>query len=247
MTLVPQNGRKADWVSEDLLRQIVSGQLEPGDLLPKETELASSYGVNKSVVREAIKLLEVHRLVRPIKRRGTEVLDASASLSPEVLIAMLAPSPGQVDRATLADFLEIRAQIDGHMCALAAERRTESDIERLGAVLAEMRDYRGPTEGYSDVLNRLVLTIADASQNRIFAMLVHWHLRVQDSLDDLMLLVRQPTPAHIQGLAYLVDLIIKGDAEGARKAIHTFHQWATPRLLAAAALRSGTPLEQITQ
>lgn len=84
--------RKADRVAQDLLRRIVAGEVEVGSLLPKEAELAEAHGVNRSVIREAIKLLEVHRLVRPIRRRGTEVLDPMASMSPEVLRAMLVPS-----------------------------------------------------------------------------------------------------------------------------------------------------------
>ncbi|MCA9605115.1 MAG: FadR family transcriptional regulator, partial [Myxococcales bacterium] len=111
-------GRKADRVADDLLRQIVGGTLEIGSLLPKEAELAAEYGVNRSVIREAIKLLEVHRLVRPIKRRGTEVLDPLASVSPEVLQAMMVPAPGRIDRERLRDYLEIRATLDVQMSVL---------------------------------------------------------------------------------------------------------------------------------
>src|SRR5688572_11597010 len=81
--------RKADRVSRDLLGRIVSGDLPVGSILPKEDELAEHYQVNRSVIREAIKLLEVHRLVRPVRRRGTEVLSPLSSMSPEVLRALL--------------------------------------------------------------------------------------------------------------------------------------------------------------
>ena len=67
--------RKTDRVAEHLLRRIVSGELSPGAVLPREADLAEVFRVNRSVVREALKRLEVHRLVRPIKRRGTIVLD----------------------------------------------------------------------------------------------------------------------------------------------------------------------------
>jgi len=70
--------RKADRVAHDLLRRIVSGELPVGSLLPREDELAARYQVNRSVIREAVKLLEVHRLVRPVRRRGTEVLSPLA-------------------------------------------------------------------------------------------------------------------------------------------------------------------------
>ena len=59
--------RKADRVADDLLRRIVAGEHTVGSILPREAELAEEYEVNRSVVREAIKLLEVHRLVRPVR------------------------------------------------------------------------------------------------------------------------------------------------------------------------------------
>ena len=125
--------RKADTVADSLLRRIVSGELAPGTLLPREDEIARQHGVQRGVVREAMKLLEVHRLVRPIKRRGTEVLDPLASTSPEVLRAMLVPEPGRVDASVLSSVAEIRALLDGEIGALAAARRTDEDLAALDA------------------------------------------------------------------------------------------------------------------
>ena len=105
--------RKADKVADSLLRSIVSGEISIGSLLPKEAELAEHHGVNRSVIREAIKLLEVHRLVQPRRRRGTEVLDPMASLSPEVIEAMLAPEAGRLDPEVLADLLRVLGAIEG--------------------------------------------------------------------------------------------------------------------------------------
>ena len=54
--------RKADTIAEDLLERIVARDFAVGSVLPKEAELADHYDVARSVVREAIKLLEVHEL-----------------------------------------------------------------------------------------------------------------------------------------------------------------------------------------
>ncbi len=116
--------RKADEVADDLLRSIVAGELAVGSLLPRESDLAERYGVGRSVVREAMKLLEVHRLVRPTKKRGTAVLDPLRSVTPAVLSAMLFDARGRVDPEMLAEFLEIRAELDEKMTRLAAARRT---------------------------------------------------------------------------------------------------------------------------
>src|SRR5258707_525212 len=135
--------RKADTVAEDVMRRIVRGDWPVGSTLPREDELATLYGVNRGVVREAIKLLEVHRLVRPVRRRGTEVLDPLRSLSPEVLRALLVPEPGKIDRRVLEGLLEVRAELDVKMSVLAAKRRTKADLDRLDAALEQAKAALG--------------------------------------------------------------------------------------------------------
>ncbi|RMG06404.1 MAG: FadR family transcriptional regulator [Planctomycetota bacterium] len=227
--------RKADRVADDLLRRIVSGELAVGSLLPRENALAERYGVNRGVVREAVKLLEVHRLVRPRRRRGTEVLDPMESLSPEVLAAMLEPAPGRVDPEVFADLLELRAELDEAMVRLAAERRSEEDLVALDEALADVRaaEAADDAEATSRAMNRMALAIARASQNRLYPMLVHWHRRIVASLFDLFREVRRPSPQHTQGVELLVALIRQRDVEGAAALVRAFHAFATPRLLDA--------------
>jgi DNA-binding FadR family transcriptional regulator len=236
--------RKADRVADDLLVDIVSGELEVGEVLPKESELALRFGVNRSVIREAIKLLEVHRLVRPVRRRGTEVLDPVASLSPEVLRAMLVPRSGVIDVGMLENLLEIRTDFDVQMAGLAAARRTDADLSALDEAVGALGEARVDPRDYALAVNDLALAIARATQNRIFQMLVHWHVRVHRDLGDLMLVTRVASEPHLQGTQMLVSLIRTGDVDGARQLVEQFHRWATPRLLAAAALRAGATLEE---
>ena len=238
-------GRKADRVADDLLRRIVSGEIEVASLLPKEAELAARYAVNRSVIREAIKLLEVHRLVRPIRRRGTVVLDPLASVSPEVLRAMLVPEPGRVDRAVLADFLEVRASVDAQMSALAAERRDEGDLAALDAVIAELRASLRDRPRYDRAEDAFGRAVARASHNRIYEMLVWWNQEVVTELADLFRAVRPANEPHVARLAEVVEEIRARDVERVRAEVQRFHAWATPRLLAAAALSTGAPLTDV--
>ena len=239
--------RKADRVADDLLRRIVSGEVAVGSLLPREAELAEAYGVNRGVVREAIKLLEVHRLVRPIRRRGTEVLDPIASLSPEVLRAMIRPGPGRIDREILAGLLEIRAGLDMQMSVLAAERRTEADLEAMDRCLGELAGLLGQRDAYGEMSDELSRVVAHATQNRLFEMLVRWSQVVATDLEDIFRVVRPASEPHLSGLTLLVDLIRQQDIDQVRSLVETFHQWSTPRLLAAAALSTGVPLNMVME
>jgi DNA-binding FadR family transcriptional regulator len=225
--------RKADHIANALLGRIVAGEIPPGSLLPKESDLAARFGVNRSVVREAVKKLEADRLVRPIRRRGTLVLDPIASLSPAVLRAMLVPAGQRVDPRMLAHILEVRAGIDVEMNGLAALRRTEDDLSRLDERAAALEAAAGRPREYARLVDGLVLAIARATQNPIYEMLVHWHAEVTQDLEDLFFLVRLPSEPHMQGVRHLVGAIRARDAALARAIAETFHRWATPRLLEA--------------
>ena len=236
---------KADTVSADILRKIVRGELATGALLPKAEVLADDYGVNRGVVREALKSLEVQNLVKPRKRRGTEVLDPSSSFSPEVLRAMLMPGGeggARIDLEVLADFLDIRASLDQQMASLAARERSESDVVALMACVAEVREAQDDEARYSAAIDALLFAIARATGNRIFPMLLQWHTRVQADLGDLLLTVRKPGPGHVQGIELLVSLIIAQDTHAITQLLAQFHAWATPQLLAEAARRNGDSL-----
>lgn len=230
-------------MAHDLLARIVSGDLEVGTLLPREAELAEHYQVNRSVIREAVKLLEVHRLLRPVRRRGTEVLDPFASLSSEVLRQMLAPSPGQIDRRALADLLEVRASLDEQMTTLAAERRDEADLALLDAKLDALERALPDPKRFMQAVDDLSIAIARATHNRVFQMLVHWNRLVVTDLADVFRTTRPNAQGYVKGFEMLVDLIRQKDAAQVRNLVRAYHAWATPRLLAAAALSNGDPLE----
>lgn len=231
-----RSDRKADRVAGELMRRIASKEIAVGAILPREDELAAEFGVNRSVIREAVKLLEVHRLVRPVRRRGTEVLDPMGSMSPEVLRALLSPRPGQVDLPMLRGLLEVRAQLDEQMSSMAAERCRPEDVAAFRALIAEMDSKRNDAAAFSRLSRELPFVVASATHNPVFQMLAHWNRTIANDLDELFRLARPPVDAHLQGLSMLVSLLAQHDVEGVRAMVRAFHEWATPRMLAAAEL-----------
>lgn len=234
--------RKADTVSRDLLRRIVRGELKKGSVLPVEDKLAEEYGVNRSVIREAIKLLEVHELVRPVRRRGTEVLDPLATFSADVVVAMLRPEPSRIDLAVLQGVLDTRSTLDAHMMELVCANRTKADVQLLEAALAKVETNKGVIDAYMGAHAELSLALARATHNPIYPMLAHWNRRVVAELADLFRPIFAGAEAHAAGLGMLLGCIKKRDGAAARELVTTFHAWLNPRLLAAAALANGEPV-----
>lgn len=229
--------RKADVVARALLGRIVSGAYRVGSVLPREEELVREQGTSRGVVREAIKLLEVHRLVRPVRRRGTEVLDPMRSLSPEVVRAMLTPRPGVVDRTMLAGLLEVRALLDIELSCLAAGRRTDEDLRALDAILSELSALLPEPDAYAAKVSGVARLLARATKNPIFEMLSAWNEIVARDLEPLFAATRPAPAPHYQALVLLVDLVRRREVAGVRELVTAFHAWATPRLLQAADLQ----------
>jgi len=68
---------KPKWalIADHVREQIASGQLSPGDKLPSTAEMRSEYGVSAGVVRHAILVLQMERLVHGVHGLGVFVAD----------------------------------------------------------------------------------------------------------------------------------------------------------------------------
>ena len=67
----PRSHLKYERLKRLLLDQMSSGQLRPGDLLPPEVDLAQKMGVARNTVRQAMRELELQRLIRRVRGKGT--------------------------------------------------------------------------------------------------------------------------------------------------------------------------------
>lgn len=122
-------------------RRIVAGEVGQGDPLPIEADLASSFGVSRTVVREAVKILAAKGLVESSPMRGNRVRPRSAwhLLDPDIL-SWWAGVGGAEE--ILRDLAEIRRIIEPPAARLAAERiggRRDGAVVRLEAACVAMR------------------------------------------------------------------------------------------------------------
>jgi GntR family transcriptional regulator, transcriptional repressor for pyruvate dehydrogenase complex len=128
---------------EDIVRQlaslIVSGEHPAGTLLPTETELTARFGVSRTVVREAIRMLVSKGLVTVRQGSGMWVQppDRWNLLDPLVLTIRLRAAP---DEQLIEDLFEARRTIEVKVAMLAAKRRTPEDISTLGSTVRQMRE-----------------------------------------------------------------------------------------------------------
>ncbi len=130
-------------IVDEIGGRIVSGALEQGSILPKEGELAATYGVGRSTLREAVKVLSGKGLVRTARRFGTQVCTSEEwnFLDPDVL-GWYASAPPNVPGLILS-MIELRSAIEPAAAALAASRATSREANEIlrnaDALLASTR------------------------------------------------------------------------------------------------------------
>jgi DNA-binding FadR family transcriptional regulator len=123
-------------LADGLRDEITSGRLRPGERLPTEPELCTRNRVSRSTVREALRLLSSQNLI--VTTRGVTGGSFVARPSP----AKLAESLSAGVRLMLAtqgaggnELMEIREMLEIPAAGLAAQRRTEADLDRLRGTL----------------------------------------------------------------------------------------------------------------
>lgn len=130
-----KNANIAQQIFEDLQRQILSGQLGPGERLLGERELAQKYGTNRNTLREAVRKLEQARLVSVRHGRGVTVADFRRTGTPELLSPYLRAGPDMIEVAEIiGDVLEPRILLLEYAARLAVRRAEPQDIERLSDI-----------------------------------------------------------------------------------------------------------------
>jgi DNA-binding FadR family transcriptional regulator len=120
-----------------VIADITSGEMAPGQRLPRETDLAQSFGVSRGVVREAIRGLEERGLVDVKHGRGATVNPESDwdVFSADVLSALLRTGRGA---GVLREYLECRRILEIEAAGLAAERASAQHLATLADCLARM-------------------------------------------------------------------------------------------------------------
>jgi GntR family transcriptional regulator, transcriptional repressor for pyruvate dehydrogenase complex len=113
---------------------IVSGELKPGERLPPEKELSERLGLSRNSLREAVKSLEVIRVLDVRRGDGTYV----TSLEPHLLLEAMAFVVDLHQDASVIEIFEVRRVLEAHAAGLAALRIDDAQLDGLSQLLASV-------------------------------------------------------------------------------------------------------------
>ena len=143
-----QTPRLHEQVVQRLVQAIVSGEFSPGESLPTEPDLAQRFGVSRTVVREAVRVLVSKGLVAVRQGSGMWVQPADGwdHLDPLLIFEQVR---GGGDERLLDELIETRRVLETEIAALAAQRRTAEDLRVLEAALDGMEQAKEDAEDYT--------------------------------------------------------------------------------------------------
>jgi GntR family transcriptional repressor for pyruvate dehydrogenase complex len=121
-------------VADDLRRQVVAGELLPGDLLPPEAELLGLYGVSRPTLREAMRILEAESLV--LTRRGSKGGVIVQVPDPEVVYRQAGVAL-MMQGVSFIDAFSARVEIEPAAARLLAEAQDPGSIETLTNIITD--------------------------------------------------------------------------------------------------------------
>lgn len=173
---------------EQIVRQIQEAirddGLSEGDRLPTERELAETFGVSRSVVREAIKVLSAQGLVESRQGSGLYVRNRPIESVTRAIVLSVSPDSDAVER-----LFEFRRLLEVDAARLAAQRATDRQIEQLGDIIAAYDpSLEAPPnwERFSEVDDTIHSIIASASGNPYLDLMV---ASVRAMMRDVIVLV----------------------------------------------------------
>ncbi|MCU1365002.1 MAG: GntR domain protein [Ilumatobacteraceae bacterium] len=120
--------KTAELVAHRLRRQIISGELSEGDVLPSEAALTEQFGISRPTLREAFRVLEAEQLISV--RRGAHGGAHVHAPNPDVA-ARYAGLVLEHQGISLADVYAARVMLESPCAAQLARRRTADDLAQL--------------------------------------------------------------------------------------------------------------------
>ena len=199
-------------VAESLRALIAEGKIKAGDLLPPERELAKQFGVSRATVREALHLLQLWGLVEPRHGGGNYVCTPTV----DHIVGPLASIIEQ-NRQLQDELLDARFIFEPSVCWLAAQRRTESDLAAMEAIITRQQRRVEQGELAVEEDSAFHLAIAEATHNRVVPQLIQ-------TINDLLLesrlrSLRTPDRPRrsLEGHLRILAALRAGDAEAARQ------------------------------
>ncbi|MFT5657339.1 MAG: GntR family transcriptional repressor for pyruvate dehydrogenase complex [Gammaproteobacteria bacterium] len=210
-----------DAITEKLESMIVEGVFKPGDTLPPERKLSKDLAISRASLRQALSVLESRGLILSKQGGGNYVCDVIKKSFSDPLLDLI-----KRHHELKFQVIELRQTLECSAAYFAAQRATTEDKQNIQLRLDQLQSIVAKNQPVEEAKAdlELHLAIADASHNApLCLMLRNIYALLLSEIEENLSLVHQ-FEAHSSQLhsqhREMVALVIKGDAEGARRVVN---------------------------
>ncbi|MGI8483715.1 MAG: FadR/GntR family transcriptional regulator [Thermomicrobiales bacterium] len=208
--------RSYEHIVQQIHDAIRSGQLPRGAKLPTERELSETFGVSRSVVREAVKVLAAQGIAESRQGSGTFVLDSPA---PFVSRTIMLDVP--IEESAIKQLIELREVLDGfaaHGAALrCSEKQASRILETASRMITAAEDDDIEAFGEVDLLSHAL--IDQAAGNTYLALASSSIRQVQSEMLRIFASHKGSLAIAASQHQRIADAIIASDADAAKQAM----------------------------
>lgn len=231
MALQPVNRRSVpEDVFEQILTDVLSGEMQPGQALPSERRLAEVLGVSRPAVREALKRVSAAGLVEVRQGDATTVRDfrrhAGLDLLPRLLVRA-----GELDLSVVRSILDARLHNGPKAAELASMRRSAGLEALLDETIRALESEADPVER-----QRHALTfwdhVVDGADSIVFRLMYNTLRATYEPALPALAAVMAAEVARPAAYRELADAIAAGDPDAAKQAAVDLLEPATTAMLA---------------
>ena len=205
-----------DSVYDQLLNEMLDGELQPGAALPAERQLAEALGVSRPTVREAMQRLAHSGLVEVRQGGATIVRDfrraAGLDLLPQLILRA-----GHLDHDVLRSILEARSAMGREVAGLAAERGGADVAGVLNNAVESLAAQSDPLARQWEAVG-FWDHVVDAADSIVYRLLFNNLRAVYEPAMVALVQMMAAEVGQIDRYRALAEAIIAGDADVARQA-----------------------------
>jgi len=231
MALQPVNRRSVpEDVFEQILADVLSGEMQPGETLPSERRLAEVLGVSRPAVREALKRVSAAGLVEVRQGDATTVRDfrrhAGLDLLPRLLLRA-----GELDLSVVRSILEARLHNGPKVAELAAIRRKPGLQELLEASVRDLASEHDPVERQRNALT-FWDHVVDGADSIVFRLMYNTLRATYEPALPALAMVMAAEVGRPEAYRTLAYAIAAGDPAAAKQSAIDLLEPATTAMLA---------------
>ena len=223
-TQVSRGTRIYEKVVEKLKESISRGEILPGDPLPSERQLMDDFGVSRSSLREAFRVMELLGLIESVPGKGRFVRHPKPPAEDEKNI--------RLEDSAVLELMEARRILDPAIAAESAMRATSSDLTRLLRVLTSTEKRLGDPNQRAQSDFDFHLALAEATHNFVFVnitrmnfdLIMATHDKIYNLLEDKDAFLLEHRSMYEAILDHNVDLARETAANHIDRIYKTLHR-----------------------